>query len=126
MNKFTSALCVVTAAATLLTACNKGQAQASPDTKAATPAAAGALRQTVTVDGTGFHPSEIAAVNGQTVTLVFHRVTDATCGKQVVFKDLGIKKDLPLNQDVEITVKAAGTIAFACGMDMLKGAIVAR
>lgn len=126
MNKVTSALCVVSTAGLLLLACNKGEAQASPDTKPAAAPAAGALRQTITVDGIGFHPSEIPASAGQNLTLVFHRTTDATCGKEVVFKDLGIRKSLPLNQDVEINVKAAGTIGFACGMDMMKGAIVAR
>ena len=39
-----------------------------------------------------------------------------------------IKKPLPLNQPVvvEFTPKAAGDIAFTCGMNMFKGKVVAR
>lgn len=85
------------------------------------------LRQTVTVDGAGFHPEKITAKAGQSVTLVFRRVTDATCAKQVVFKDLGIRKELPLNQDVEVQLTAkTPALTFVCGMDMLRGSLVVQ
>jgi plastocyanin domain-containing protein len=121
MKKIIPALFVLATAGLLFAAC-KSEAQAS-----ASPASLASLRQSITVDGTGFHPTEVAAKAGQNVTLVFRRVTDATCGTEVVFKDLGIKKALPLNQDVAIDVKATGTpIGFACGMDMMHGKIVAQ
>jgi plastocyanin domain-containing protein len=43
----------------------------------------------------------------------------------VVFPSLGVKRALPLNEPVTIEVTPArGELAFACGMDMLKGTVV--
>lgn len=44
----------------------------------------------------------------------------------VVFESLDIRRDLPLNQPVpiEFTPPRTGEIAFACGMNMLKGSVV--
>jgi plastocyanin domain-containing protein len=46
----------------------------------------------------------------------------------VVFPSLNIKRPLPLNEPVviEFTPAKAGDIAFACGMNMLKGVVVAQ
>jgi len=82
-------------------------------------------RVEVTVDETGFHPASIHARAGGPVTLVLTRVTDRGCGQEIVFPDQDIRRDLPLNRPVEITVTAArGEIRFTCGMGMLRGAIV--
>jgi plastocyanin len=83
-------------------------------------------RVAVTVDGQGFHPDRITTHAGQPITLAVTRTTDETCGTEIVFKSLAIDKKLPLNETVEITFTPAekGEIAFACGMDMLKGSIV--
>jgi plastocyanin domain-containing protein len=117
----------VVALALSIGGCSRSEAHASPAATTTTPLSGPAVRQTITVDGAGFHPTRVSAKAGQTVTLVFRRVTDATCGTEVVFKDLGIKKALPLNQDVEIKLQAKGSpIGFACGMDMMKGSIVAQ
>jgi membrane fusion protein, copper/silver efflux system len=80
----------------------------------------------VTVDGTGFHPDRIQARAGEPITLAITRTTDETCGTEILMPALGIDRKLPLNEKVEITVTptAKGEIAFACGMDMLKGTIV--
>jgi len=45
-----------------------------------------------------------------------------------VFPSLNIKRALPLNQavDIEFTPPESGDVAFACGMDMFKGAVVVR
>ena len=93
--------------------------------EAATPAADGSIA--IKVDGEGYHPSTIKAPAGKKAKLVFTRTTDKSCGTEVVFPSLNIKKDLPLNQPtaVEIDMPASGQIAFACGMDMMKGSIVA-
>lgn len=88
---------------------------------------AGGAHVTVTVDGQGFHPASVTARAGAPLTLTFRRTTDQTCATEVVFPAQNIRKPLPLDQavDVELT-PAAGTIAFACGMDMLRGTVVAR
>ncbi len=90
----------------------------------------GAVNQRVSVEVTqeGFVPSEIPAKAGQAITLVVTRKTDLTCVKQIVFADLGVQKDLPLNQAVEVTVtpEKAGDLRFACGMDMVGGKLVVQ
>jgi plastocyanin domain-containing protein len=65
---------------------------------------------------------------GVPVRLTFLRTTDATCGTEVLFPSMNIKRALPLNEPVviEFTPGTAGDIAFACGMGMLNGAVVVR
>lgn len=80
----------------------------------------------ITADGDGFTPLQVKVAKGQTVTLRFTRTSDETCAKQVVFPDLGLKKDLPLNKPVDIPVPStkSRTLAFQCGMGMFKGSVV--
>ncbi len=96
------------------------------------PAATGSARAvaapvivTVSVGAGGFTPSRIQAQAGRPLTLRFVRTTDQTCATEVVFEHEGIKKALPLNQPVDITLTPQGEIAFSCGMGMLRGAVVA-
>jgi plastocyanin domain-containing protein len=81
----------------------------------------------VTVDAVGYHPEEAHAPAGKPVRLIFTRTTDEGCGQELVFPSLKLKRDLPLNQpvSVDVTMPASGKLAFTCGMDMMKGAIVA-
>lgn len=60
--------------------------------------------------------------------LTFVRTTDKTCGTEVVFPSLNIKRALPLDDAVviEFTPAKSGDIAFACGMNMLHGTIVVQ
>jgi plastocyanin domain-containing protein len=46
----------------------------------------------------------------------------------VVFPSLNINRALPLNEPIaiEFTPANAGDVAFACGMNMLKGAVVVQ
>lgn len=91
-------------------------------------AAPGADSIAISVDAAGYHPAEANAPAGKPVKLVFTRTTDEGCGQQLVFPDLNIRKDLPLKQPVtvEFTMPASGKVAFACGMDMYRGSIVAK
>ncbi|MBC7793248.1 MAG: cupredoxin domain-containing protein [Clostridia bacterium] len=104
----------------LAAACsNKAADDATPKTP---------LKVAVEVTDDGYEPSRIDVGKNQPLTLVFTRTGTSTCGEQVVVPSQNIKVDLPLNMPVEIslTPREPGTIAFACGMDMLKGAIVVR
>jgi plastocyanin domain-containing protein len=102
-----------------LAACNK---------KSDAPAADGRPTIKVTVDAVGYHPSEAKAKGGTPVRVEFTRTSDEGCGQQLVFPTLDIKKDLPLNEPVavDVTMPASGKLAFTCGMDMYKGALVAE
>lgn len=101
-----------------LAACSNGApVQSGPDSSSSV----------VTVDGHGYHPDTLHAQAGKALTITFRRTTDRTCGTEVVFPSLDIRKNLPLNQDVAVQVTPqAGTIAFTCGMGMYRGSIVAH
>ena len=84
-------------------------------------------RIAITVGEQGYQPSSVNVPAAQPVTLVFTRTSDQGCGTQVVFPSLNLRRDLPLNQPVEVTfTPAVGTLAFTCGMNMLRGAVVAQ
>jgi Cu+-exporting ATPase len=63
---------------------------------------------------------------GVRARVTFVRVTDKTCGTEIVFPSLNIKRALPLNDPVaiEFTPEKAGELGFVCGMNMLKGTVV--
>lgn len=90
----------------------------------ATPA--GAIAIAVTENG--FEPAVVNVSKGEPVTLVVTRKTEKTCATEFVMSEHNIKKDLPLNQPVEITFTPtqAGEIRYACGMDMLSGKVIVK
>jgi plastocyanin domain-containing protein len=63
---------------------------------------------------------------GQPVKLVVTRKIERTCATDIVIKDFGINKPLPLNQAVEVNFTPAkpGKIRYACAMDMIAGVII--
>jgi plastocyanin domain-containing protein len=74
----------------------------------------------------GFDPARIEVTKGSNTTLVFTRVTDKTCAKEVVIAGNGARLNLPLNQPVRIGLGTVNSrIPFACGMNMVKGEVVA-
>jgi cobalt-zinc-cadmium efflux system membrane fusion protein len=82
----------------------------------------------IVVNEQGYEPAKITLRAGVPVRLTFLRTTDKTCGTEVVFPSLNIKRALPLNEPVVIEFPPAksGDIAFACGMNMLHGTIVVQ
>jgi plastocyanin domain-containing protein len=81
----------------------------------------------ITVDAVGYHPEESHAKAGEPVRLIVTRTTDDGCGQQLVVPSLNLKRDLPLNQpvNIDLTMPANGKVAFECGMGMMHGTIVA-
>jgi RND family efflux transporter MFP subunit len=80
----------------------------------------------IAVTEKGFEPDTVRVRAGARARLTFVRTTDKTCGTEVVFPSLNVKRALPLNEPVviEFTPAKTGDVAFACGMNMLKGVIV--
>jgi len=76
----------------------------------------------------GYEPATVTFRAGTPARIIFVRTTDRTCGTEVVFPSLNIKRALPLNEPVviEFTPAKSGDIAFACGMNMLHGTVVVR
>jgi hypothetical protein len=85
----------------------------------------GAQTATISIGEAGYEPARLTLRAGVPARLTFIRTTDKTCGTEISFPALDIKRALPLNEPVaiEFTPKA-GELAFTCGMNMLKGAIV--
>lgn len=86
----------------------------------------GAFKIVVSKDG--FTPQEISFKQGQPLKLAFYRADTENCASEVVFKDLNIKKKLPLGEVVTVDVPTdkAGEFSFACGMDMYKGKVIVQ
>ena len=81
----------------------------------------------ILVTDSGYEPDKVSLRAGVPARLTFIRTSDKTCGTEVEFPSLGLKRSLPLNEPVVIEfTPTAGEIAFACGMNMLKGAIVVQ
>jgi plastocyanin domain-containing protein len=99
--------------------CNKKTDGASSGAVATGPVA-------IIVDGDGFKPSTVTFKKGTPGTLIFTRTVDDTCATEVVFPQLNIKKDLPKNTPVTITVPTdkEQKLTFQCGMGMYKSSVV--
>lgn len=78
----------------------------------------------VTVDGK-FSPAELHVKKGQPVELTFD-TKDRSCAETVVFKVIDQTIHLKDGEKtvLKFTPKDAGTIDYACSMDMIKGKIV--
>ncbi len=83
----------------------------------------------ITVSKAGFTPGEIILDRSKYSKLAFLRTDSENCGNEIVFKDLNIKKQLPVGEVVLVDLPNSlkgNTINFACGMDMLKGNILVQ
>lgn len=85
-------------------------------------------RVALTVTSNGFEPADVSVRAGRPLVLTVTRTTDRTCAKEIVFAEGGIRRALPLNEAVTIrfTPKQAGSLRYACGMNMLSGTITVR
>src|SRR5438445_476231 len=74
----------------------------------------------------GFEPDRIETAPGQQVTLRFTRKVAQTCADAVEVQGDPVRHMLPLNApvDVKVTAPQSGQLAFACPMNMYRGAIV--
>jgi len=109
-------------------ACAKnGQAQTQEEhSERAAVSAAHEQVAELSVTSDGFVPAAIKAHAGHPVKLVVTRKTERTCATEIVIKDYGINKPLPLNVPVEVTFTPTkpGKVRYACAMDMIAGEIV--
>jgi hypothetical protein len=141
---FTASLVVASLACA---ACKKDDAPApkgEPATSATTPSGSSSVaaapspsasaldvvgrRVDIDVGEHGFTPSEVDVKKGEATTLVFTRTSNSTCAFEVVFPDLNVTKDLPLNRPVAVVVPTdqSRTVAFQCGMGMYKSKVVVQ
>lgn len=80
----------------------------------------------IIVDSGIYSPDTIKAKVGQAIKLKFIRKAESPCAKTVVFGDLGISQELPLNEpfEFEFTVDKAGEFPFTCEMGMYRGKLI--
>lgn len=76
----------------------------------------------------GYQPETISIQKGKTTTLTFFRRDPSSCLEEVVLPDFKIRRFLPLNKkvDISITPKQAGEYEIVCGMSMFHGKIKVR
>lgn len=88
--------------------------------------AAGVRTIPVVVDDKGYSPATIPGRPNEKLKLVFTRTFESECISELKTPD-GTVVPLPMNKPVEVavTVPASGELAFACGMNMFRGSIVA-
>lgn len=79
----------------------------------------------VLVDG-GYKPASIRVRKGKTTILKIKRLDPNSCLEEIVLPDFKIKKYLPLNEEVSIslTPQETGEFGFHCGMNMYHGKII--
>jgi thiol-disulfide isomerase/thioredoxin len=97
----------------------------------AAPAAPRPPRIAITVTDAGYSPARVVIPRARRVVLVFTRKSEQTCAVDVHFKlpdGTRIDQRLPLGKAVEIPIQVdrAGEIAYACGMDMIRGTLVVQ
>jgi membrane fusion protein, heavy metal efflux system len=81
----------------------------------------------ITVGDSAFEPSRLQLRAGVPARITFVRTSDKTCGTEVVFPSLKIKRSLPLNEPIVIDITPTnGELLFTCGMNMLRGTIVGQ
>jgi plastocyanin domain-containing protein len=79
----------------------------------------------VAVTSKGFEPARIEVAPGQKVVLRITRKVAETCADAVDVQGDPVRHMLPLGAPVEVraTAPASGELAFACPMNMVRGAI---
>src|SRR5262245_43517466 len=113
-----------------LVACkNDARVEPAPPTPltAGTVGTDGVRRIAIEASARGYQPERIGGKPGEKLMLVFTRTADSACISQLKTPD-GKLVDLPKGTPVEVavTVPPTGEVGFACGMDMVHGAVVAE
>ena len=85
-------------------------------------------RARIEINAQGYQPATIKLRRGKRARVTFVRTTDATCAKEVVLPDFGIRRALPLNRPVVVsfTPTKKGEFTFVCGMNMMRGKLIVQ
>lgn len=80
-------------------------------------------RLDVIVDNGVYTPAHIQVEQGKPLTLRFIRKDASPCAEKVIFDDLHISADLPIDQPVEVSIPThtTGSFDFTCQMQMYRG-----
>ncbi len=75
-----------------------------------------------------YTPARIEVAAGRPVTLRFIRKDPSPCAEKVLFDDLDVSADLPVDRpyDITLTPNEPGEHEFTCQMRMYRGSLVVR
>ncbi len=75
-----------------------------------------------------YTPARIETVAGQPLLLRFLRKDPSPCAERVIFDELGVSAELPLNQtrELRVTPPRPGDYLFTCQMRMYRGTLVVK
>jgi len=93
------------------------------------PARSSSMQRTrIEINAEGYQPATVKLRRGVRARVTFVRPTDATCAREVVLPDFGIRRALPLNRPVVVsfTPKKKGEFTFVCGMNMMRGQLIVQ
>ena len=79
----------------------------------------------ILVDNGVYSPSNLEVRKGQNLTLRFLRKDASPCAEKVIFKDLNLSADLPVDKKVELKIPTnqTGEFSFTCQMQMYRGTL---
>ena len=94
----------------------------------AAPAPSGWQTVRLSVNEHGFRPLEVAAIQGMPLTLLVTRESEAACAKEIIIAEAGIRRSLPVRQEVSVTFtpEKRGVMRYTCCQDMEGGRITVR
>ena len=80
----------------------------------------------IVVENGVYNPSRIEVKLGTEVKLTFFRKDPSPCAEKVIFDELGVSLDLPVNKKVSLSLnpEKEGEYTFTCQMKMYVGALV--
>ncbi|MDH5370781.1 MAG: cupredoxin domain-containing protein, partial [Gammaproteobacteria bacterium] len=72
------------------------------------------------------NPARIEVKLGEPLKLTFLRKDPSPCAEKVIFDELGLSLDLPVDKKVSVSLKPekAGEYSFTCQMKMYVGALI--
>ena len=81
--------------------------------------------QRVVVENGSYQPANLVVPLGRETTLHFLRKDPSPCSSTVVFPQWDLSAELPLNEEVEVTItpREIGVFPFTCQMQMYRGDI---
>lgn len=82
----------------------------------------------VVVENGVYQPALIEGEHGARLQLRFIRKDASPCAEKVIFPELGVSRDLAMNQpeDFELVVEQPGRYEFICQMAMYRGVLVIK
>ncbi len=87
----------------------------------------GVQRLKVTVGENGFQPASLQLKPGIPTEITFLRTDEKNCAHEVIFEELGIRKDLLLGKEVLVEfTPTKPEYSFSCGMGMLHGTVMVK